>query len=204
MSRTVGADGAKTAAAIRAAGLQLIFDHGFEAMSLRRLATAVGVQPASLYNHIATKQDLLFQIIVAQMRELIETMRGTLGDDTLPATERLRRFITHHLRALLSRRREAAIVTSELRALTPNDREAIVALRVAYEALLIAILDAGVAEGTMGMPDTRIAAYAVIGMLNGAGIWYRPGGRLGQADIIELHVGLVLNGITGNRVPGTP
>ena len=48
MARRVGADGSKTAEAIRAAGLRLIFEHGYEGMSLRDLAQVVGIQPGSL------------------------------------------------------------------------------------------------------------------------------------------------------------
>ena len=49
--------------AIRKAGLRLIFEHGYAAMSLRQLAAEVGIQSGSLYNHISTKQELLFDLI---------------------------------------------------------------------------------------------------------------------------------------------
>ena len=63
MARTIGSYGPKTLEAIRKAGLRLIFEHGYEAMSLRQLAAEVGIQAGSLYNHIATKQELLFVLI---------------------------------------------------------------------------------------------------------------------------------------------
>ena len=48
--------------AIRDAGLRLIYRHGYEVMSLRQLAREVGIQAGSLYNHISTKQQLLFEL----------------------------------------------------------------------------------------------------------------------------------------------
>ena len=49
--------------AIREAGVRLIYEHGYEGMNLRQLADAVGIQAGSLYNHIHTKQDLLFELV---------------------------------------------------------------------------------------------------------------------------------------------
>ena len=63
MARTIGSHGPKTMEAIRKAGLRLIFEHGYAAMSLRQLAAEVGIQSGSLYNHISTKQELLFTLV---------------------------------------------------------------------------------------------------------------------------------------------
>lgn len=46
-------------ARIRDVALELIDDHGLSALSMRRLAGALGVQAASLYTHYATKDDVL-------------------------------------------------------------------------------------------------------------------------------------------------
>ncbi len=70
MARTIGSHGPRTMEAIRKAGLKLIYEHGFEAMSLRQLAAEVGIQVGSLYNHISTKEDLLYDLIRAHMDEL--------------------------------------------------------------------------------------------------------------------------------------
>ena len=44
---------------IRDVALELIDEHGLSALSMRRLADALGVQAASLYTHYATKDDVL-------------------------------------------------------------------------------------------------------------------------------------------------
>lgn len=58
MARTSGSSGPATFEAIRKAGLRLIYRYGYEAMTLRQLAGEIGLVQGSLYNHIATKQDL--------------------------------------------------------------------------------------------------------------------------------------------------
>lgn len=44
---------------IRDVALEVIDEHGLSALSMRRLADALGVQAASLYTHYATKDDVL-------------------------------------------------------------------------------------------------------------------------------------------------
>ena len=67
MARTTGSDGEKTEAAIRAAALSLIARHGYEAVSMRQLASEVGVQAAALYRYFPTKEDLLFTLMREHM-----------------------------------------------------------------------------------------------------------------------------------------
>src|SRR6266566_4563659 len=84
MARTIGSYGPKTLEAIRKAGLRLIFEHGYAAMSLRQLAAEVGVQPGSLYNHISTKQELLFHLVQDHINELLRQLDLALEDKERP------------------------------------------------------------------------------------------------------------------------
>ena len=72
MARTTGSDGEKTEAAVREAAVNLIARLGYEAMSMRQLATEVGVQAAALYRYFPTKEDLLFTLMREHMDGLIE------------------------------------------------------------------------------------------------------------------------------------
>ena len=194
MARTVGSHGPKTMEAIRKAGLRLIFEHGYEAMSLRQLAAEVGIQAGSLYNHIATKQELLFDLVQDHINELLRQLDRALQGKT-GATERLRAFVTFHVTYHMTRKREVFIANSELRSLEPKNYEAIVALRGAYEQRLADILTDGVEEGAFEVADSQVATYAIIALLTGLCSWYRPGGRLTKEAIVAAHEKLVLSGV---------
>src|SRR5438067_12719729 len=116
MARTIGSYGPKTMEAIRKAGLRLIFEHGYEAMSLRQLAAEVGIQAGSLYNHISTKQELLFDLIQDHINELLRQLDRALQGKTGSA-ERLRAFVVFHVTYHMTRKREVFIANSELRSL---------------------------------------------------------------------------------------
>ena len=196
MARKVGSQGVKTADAIRQAGLQLIFEHGYEGMSLRDLAQAVGLQPGSLYNHIATKQALLFDLVREHMLALTAALDEALAD-VEGALPRLDAFITFHLRYHLTRKIEVFVNNAELRSLEPDNRAAIMLLRRAYEQRLAAILADGAATGAFAVPDIPVATYAILSMLTGVASWYNPDGRLGEDTIVAIHRQLILGGIQG-------
>jgi AcrR family transcriptional regulator len=194
MSRTVGSYGPKTLEAIRKAGLRLIFEHGYEAMSLRQLAAEVGIQVGSLYNHISTKQYLLFDLVQDHINELLRQLDRALQGKDEPV-ERLRAFVAFHVSYHMTRKREVYIANSELRSLDLKNYEAVVALRGAYERRLSDILSEGVASGVFEVVDVQVATFAILSLLTGLCNWYRPGGRLTKEAIIAAHEKLVLSGV---------
>jgi AcrR family transcriptional regulator len=186
--------------AIRKAGLRLIFEQGYEAMSLRQLAAEVGIQAGSLYNHISTKQELLFDLIQDHINELLRQLDRALAGKEEPV-EKLRAFVAFHVSYHMSRKREVFIANSELRSLEPKNYEAIVALRGAYEQRLAEILEQGAEEGVLDVVDVQVATFAIIALLTGLCSWYRPGGRLTREAIITAHEKLVLSGVSPLAAP---
>lgn len=194
MSRTKGSFGPRTKEQIRKAGLSLIYRHGYEGMSLRDLAEAVGIQQGSLYNHITAKQDLLFLL----MREHLDAILAGLDAALKPVRDpvaRLKAFIAFHLTYHMERRQEVTINNSELRSLEPANRRTIMALREAYEARVIAILTDGAAAGVFAIGDAKVAAFALIAMLTGICTWYTPSGSLTKAELVAQHTDMALNGV---------
>ena len=194
MARTIGSHGPKTMEAIRKAGLRLIFEHGYEAMSLRQLAAEVGIQVGSLYNHISTKQELLFDLVQDHLNELLRQLDLALKGKNRPI-EKLRAFVAFHVLYHITRKREVFIANSELRSLDPKNYAAIVMLRGAYEQRLTGILVEGVSEGVFEVADVQVATCAILALLTGVCTWYRPGGRLTREAIVATHEKLVLSGI---------
>ncbi|MGY4313072.1 TetR/AcrR family transcriptional regulator [Bradyrhizobium sp. JR3.5] len=201
MARTIGSHGPTTLEAIRKAGVRLIFERGYEAMSLRQLAAEVGIQAGSLYNHISTKQDLLFDLVQEHINDLLRELDLALEGKADPV-EQLRAFVAFHVSYHMTRKREVFIANSELRSLDAKNYDVVVALRGAYEQRLAQILTEGVSDGVFEVGDIQIATFAIIALLTGLCTWYRPGGRLTRDAIIAAHEKLVLSGVAPQAALG--
>ncbi|MGB3897140.1 MAG: TetR/AcrR family transcriptional regulator [Mesorhizobium sp.] len=191
MARTIGSDGEKTEIAIRKAAASLMARHGYEAMSMRRLADEVGVQAAALYRYFPTKEELLFTLMREHMEALAaawEAHRPAGGD---PAA-RLAAFVENHIAFHIARRHSTHVSNMELRSLSPERLTAILRLRTAYEKELRAILREGAESGAFAIDDAGLTAMALIQMLTGVIVWFRPGERLSAAEVTQNYLSMTM------------
>jgi len=186
MARTAGSDGEKTEAAIREAAIGLIARYGYEAMSMRRLAAEVGVQPAALYRYFPTKEDLLFSLMREHMEALLESRQATRTTTTDPMRQ-LAAFVRNHIEFHVARRHSTHVNNMELRALSPEKLTAILRLRGAYEKELRRILREGAEEGVFTIGDVALTAMGIIQMITGVIVWFRPGERLSVDEVADTY-----------------
>lgn len=189
MARKQGSHADITGPRVRDAALRLFARHGYAAVSMRQIATEVGVQVGAIYNYTPDKQTLLVNLMRDHMTALLAAWDSIPTDGG--ATARLRRFVHFHLGFHLPRPDQVFIAYMELRHLDPGNFAEIDALRRRYEDALDAILQAGVAEGVFAIRDTRVTVMALIALLTGLGNWYRAGGRLPLDEIEAIYWDLV-------------
>jgi AcrR family transcriptional regulator len=172
-----------TATAIRKAAIELFYQRGFDATSQRQLAEAVGLQVASLYNHIKSKEQLLAEIMSDVMQQLISSTVAAVEAAPTPQA-RLRAFMREGIRFHAEHRLEAFVGNTELRSLSPRNRAHVVELRNKYQGMLESILDECVRNGSVDVPDVKLAAYAGVAICVHVSSWYREDGRLSLDDVI--------------------
>jgi AcrR family transcriptional regulator len=191
MARTAGSDGQKTEAAIRDAAVNLIARHGYEAVTMRQLAAEVGVQAAALYRYFPTKGDLLFELMTGHMEALIkswETVRPEGGD----TSERLEVFVGNHIRFHVERRHSTHVNNMELRSLSRERLSAILKLRGRYEKELRLILREGAEDGVFLVEDSTLTAMAIIQMITGVIVWFRPDERLTVEEVTQTYLAMTM------------
>ena len=184
MPRTIGSYSQNTRTLVRRSAERLFARHGYAAVSMRQLASDVGVQVGTIYNYTKDKQALLFAIMSEHMTELLQAWsRG--GQSTDPI-DQLTQFLNFHLDYHLARRDAVFIAYIELRNLDAANFAEIETLRRQYEDALEQILVAGKNAKAFDIADTRITTLAIIGMLTEVVTWYRPDGRL-KLDEVKSH-----------------
>ncbi len=193
MARTTGSHSQITGPRVRAVATELFAQHGYAAVSMRKIAAEVGVQVGALYNYIPDKQTLLFDL----MQEHMDALLAALEDDPdRPPIERLNHFVRFHIRFHHGRSDAVFIAYMELRNLTPENFARVEQLRKRYEDSLQAIIEAGRDAGVFRVADAKIATLAIIAMLTGVTTWFRSGGRL-SLDEIEAQYWQLVCGALG-------
>ncbi|MEI4231601.1 TetR/AcrR family transcriptional regulator [Roseovarius sp. D22-M7] len=189
MARTQGSHSDITGPRLRAVALRLFAQHGFAAVSMRRIAGEVGVQVGALYNYTPDKQTLLFELMRAHMEDLLAAWdeQAPAGD----ALDALQAFTRFHIRFNTQRAEAVFVSYMELRNLTPDNFAVIERLRRDYETRLEAILRRGVEDGSMSVAEPRIASMALISMLTGVNTWFRERGRLSLAQVEGIYWDMV-------------
>ena len=174
---------------VLAAAVDLFASRGFDATSVRDIATAARVQPASVYYHYPSKEALLVAIVDRAAAQVAGQIAAAATDPD--PWRRLEQACVAHLTALLQGEGALRVLATEI----PGRRtgavhHALVRTRDAYEDIfrdLVAALP--VRPGV----DRSYLRLTLLGAINWTLIWYRPGGDP-PAAIAQRIVALVRHG----------
>jgi TetR/AcrR family transcriptional regulator, cholesterol catabolism regulator len=158
------------------------------------LAEALGVQKGSLYSHIESKADLLWDVA----REGAEAFHQALDQvpDEGPVVERIRAALRGHLRVVAQQLDVATVFIREWRYLEGERRDSFIAERRRYEERFRTLFREGRERGELRTDlDDGAAALVALSSVNWAYTWLRPGA--GTDDLADRFTALLLDGMRG-------
>ena len=170
---------------------------------MRRLAAEVGVQAAALYRYYPTKEDLLFSLLLQHMDELRDAWDAIDPGASADPTTRLTFFVRNHVNFHVLRRHSTHVSNLELRSLTPDRLTQILRMRSAYEKHLRQIVRDGVESGDFRVEDTQLTAMAIIQMITGVIVWFRPDERLSVDQVTDTYLQMTLR-LVGANIEARP
>lgn len=166
-------------------------NRGYDGTSMRDIAAAVGIQPATLYSHFSSKEEILWTIVSATIEDL-HKYQDADNDPETPAAVALSRFVHQHVRFHTQRRDNALLASRKSSALASDRFSEFRKLRKEYEQRLEQILRRGVDSGEFAVEDVRIASFAILQMGTGVSVWYRPNGSLNEKRVASMYADLAL------------
>jgi AcrR family transcriptional regulator len=177
---------------------RLFAERGYHGTSIGDLAEAMGVQKGSLYAHIDSKQDLLYEATREGAQAFHAALDGVPED--LPATERIRLALRAHLRVVAEQLDVATVFTREWRYLEGERALEFLSERRRYEERIRSLFREGRETGSLRSDlDEGAAALLVLSAANWAYTWLRP-----EADtdaLADRFFALLLDGIRGYSTP---
>ena len=190
--------GEETREAIHEAALDLFAELGYHATSMRAIAAAAEVQPAAIYHWYTSKEAILVQLQDDFMVELTAEIEAGMKRQPTPALK-LAAAVREHVVFHGIHRRAAFVTDSEMRALSEERRASLIAQRDVYQATFADLIRDGIRDGSLTIPDARVATYAILLQCTGVALWFSPAGELSLDKVAELHVELVLGSLGATR-----
>lgn len=166
------------------AAAQCFNQKGYSGTSLRDVADVLGLTDAALYYYVRNKEELVYlcYIRAAKLgREALDKAQSE-GDKGMDV---VLRYIRYHVEMVVGDQGPIAIM-SEIPSLQPEHRDEVLELSRQHSASFEAILEAGIADGSIAPCNVRLMGNAIIGSLNWIPKWFHGDAKLAKSLIDEF------------------
>ena len=172
---------------------ELFRAHGYHATSMRDIAKALNLRGSSLYAHVTSKEEMLWEIVTHAADAFLA--KADAVDPALPADAQLRALICGHLEVIAEELPHATVFFHEWKFLSPDLKDNITARRDAYERRFRDTLEAGAREGLFEVEDPKLATLFVLSSLNWTYQWFNKDGELSLNELTEKYTTLIFNAL---------
>ena len=182
---------------VRAAA-RLFSERGYHGTSMQHLADALGLQRGSLYAHIGSKEELLFDVVDDGANRFLERGERAL---TLEgnAADRMRAFLVGHVETAIEHLDAATVFLNKWRYLAADLHGVVQGKRDRYEEIARTIVKDGIDQGVFRSGvDVHFASRLVLSAGNWTYTWYRADGKLSPTEIGDAFAELIVAGLAGN------
>ena len=177
------------------AAAELFSERGYHGTSMQHLAERLGILRGSLYAHISSKEDLLFEIVDRGADRFITRMEEVVAADISPA-DKLRNALAAHIATVAEHMEASTVFLNDWRFLSGERKDIIQAKRDLYESLVQEIIEEGIEWGLFDEElDARFATIFVLSTANWLYQWYRPDGPLTPEEIATSFSELIQKGL---------
>jgi TetR/AcrR family transcriptional regulator, cholesterol catabolism regulator len=177
---------------------RLFAEKGYHGTSIGDLADAMGVQKGSLYAHIQSKADLLWEVArdgAAAFHDALDAV-----PDDAPASQKIRLALRAHLGVVAEQLDVATVFIREWRYLAGDRRDEFLAERRRYEERFRALFREGRELGELRTDlDDATATLLALSAANWAYTWLRPGAE--TDGLADRFYEFLLDGMRGYATP---
>jgi AcrR family transcriptional regulator len=173
--------------------IELFGRNTYHAVSIRDIATALGQQPSTIYFHVSSKQDLLYEIAIIGHRAAFAALRDALMDAGADPHDQLRCVVQAHVRQHVDYPALARVVNRELHALDEVQRETVLGIRDQVEQIFRDVLERGARLGAFENVDSFLDTKAIGAMAVRLPEWWTPDSVYSREQIIDKYSQYALN-----------
>jgi AcrR family transcriptional regulator len=183
-----------TISRIHRAACRLFRHRGFHGTSVREIADEVGIQGGSLYAHMDSKDDLLWEIVSVAADRFFAALQPIV-EGPLGIMQKLRAAVLAHVDVITGDMDAAAVYSVEWRHLSASRREAFTRRRDEYERLFRGLVDEAVRGRFLSVTDVASATLFILSSLNWMFTWYNPEGRMSADEVGRMMANYIFDGL---------
>jgi len=167
---------------------------GFVGTSMRDLGGEVGMEAASMYNHIKSKDEILESICFYVSNTYISQLAEVQQINT-SYKEKLQSLIRQHIRLMLEDGAAVSVANNDWKYLTGDKLTEFKEARKSYERGFAALLEQGIACGELQPVNVSVALFTILSAVRWVELWYRPGRDVSAEELEENILTILLNGL---------
>lgn len=174
---------------------RIFSEQGYRGASMQDLANGLGILKGSIYAHIESKEDLLFEIVDRGADRFINRLKAVASEDAR-ASSKLSSALQAHVETVAEHVEAATVFLNDWKFLSGKRRQLIEAKRNLYQSLIRQIVDEGISAGEFrnGL-DPKFATLLVLSSANWVYQWYDPKGPMSPREIANQLSEMILKGL---------
>jgi AcrR family transcriptional regulator len=169
---------------------KLFHEKGYSATSMRDLAEHVGVEAASLYNHIQSKSEILQEICFKVANEFTSHLEAVDADEK-NAILKIEAVLRFHIRQMLFRYENVYVSDREWKHLTDPYLSNYQNQRRIYRKRFASIIEAGIQHNEVKNIDAPTAVLIMLHAVSGIESWHRSKKKI-SAELLEENMVMIL------------
>lgn len=174
---------------------ELFREKGYAASSMRDLAQKLGIEAASLYSHIKSKEEIL-QSLCFDMAAEFRWSLDEVEKQQAPASVKLKNGIIGHIQVMAKDLTASAVFMNEHRHLSAAYLRDFLLLRINYINRFKKIIEEGISRGEFKETiDKKLAVMTLFSSLNWMPQWYEPDSDLIPSDLGDQLADMLINGL---------
>lgn len=179
---------------IIAVAAQLFKEKGYNAVSMRDIANALGIKAASLYNHISGKQELLSTLVMDLAEEFTFGMDAVMHQN-VSEIEKIKNVIELHIEITVNHSEALAALNNDWMHLEGDELLRFVKMRDEYEENFRKIIKKGIENGELRPNHPEVILFSILSTLRTLYLWYQKRGKLDVNVLKKDMVSVLLRGI---------
>ncbi|NJN41905.1 MAG: TetR/AcrR family transcriptional regulator [Flammeovirgaceae bacterium] len=174
---------------------ELFREKGYTASSMRDLAQKLGIEAASLYSHIRSKEEILQNLCFDLAKEFRKSLEAVEKQE-VPAAEKLKNGIIGHIQVMSRDLIASAVFMNEHRHLSQPYLREFLLLRINYINRFKKIIEEGIESGEFRKNiDKKLAVMTLFSSLNWMPFWYDPAQGIEPVELGQQLSGMLINGL---------